>query len=59
MDTNKEGLTFPDIRNKLSPFTNLIAMLEDGRLSVNHHIVQNEIAQCKESIEYLKGPKDE
>ena len=56
--------TQPDVRNKLTPITNLIALVENGFLSgpVEKHLVQaireqmtQEIEQCKKSIAYLSG----
>jgi hypothetical protein len=51
-------LTLPDIRNKLSPIKNLIAMLEDhlckGAIKM-HPLILKEIEQCKESLKYLSG----
>ena len=46
----------PDIRNKLSPIANLIALLEAGLIvgTVDmHSIVINELRQAKKSVEYL------
>ena len=51
-------LSLPDIRNKLSPIKNLIAMLEDGLMEGTidvHPYIQKEIEQCKKSIAYLSG----
>lgn len=51
-------LSLPDIRNKLSPIKNLIAMLENGLAKGNiemHDLVIKEIEACKESIAYLSG----
>lgn len=51
-------LSLPDIRNKLSPIKNLIAMLENGLVKGNvemHELVLKEIEACKESIAYLSG----
>lgn len=48
----------PDIRNKLTPFKNLIAMIENGlaKGSVQvHDLVLKEIEECKKSIEYLSS----
>ena len=48
----------PDIRNKLSPIKNLIAMLENGLVKGNvemHELVLKEIEACKKSIAYLSG----
>lgn len=51
-------LSLPDIRNKLTPFKNLIAMLEvginKGTIEINPYI-KREIEQCKKSIAYLSG----
>jgi hypothetical protein len=51
-------LSLPDIRNKLSPFKNLIAMLENGLMKGTievHSYIQKEMEQCKKSIAYLSG----
>jgi hypothetical protein len=51
-------LSLPDIRNKLSPIKNLIAILENGLVKGNvemHDLVLKEIEQCKKSIAYLSG----
>ena len=51
-------LSLPDIRNKLSPIKNLIAMLENGLVKGTievHPLIQQEIEQCKKSIAYLSG----
>jgi hypothetical protein len=51
-------LSLPDIRNKLSPIKNLIAMIEIGLVKGNvemHDLVLKEIESCKESIAYLSG----
>ena len=51
-------LSLPDIRNKLSPFKNLIAMLENGLMKGTiemHPYIQKEMEQCKKSIAYLSG----
>ncbi len=51
-------LSLPDIRNKLSPIKNLIAMLENGLMKGTievHPLIQKEIEQCKKSIAYLSG----
>ena len=53
-------LTVPDIRNKLSPIKNLIAMLENGLVKGDiemHYLVLKEIEQCKKNIAYLSGDK--
>lgn len=53
-------LSLPDIRNKLSPIKNLIAILEIGLVKVDvelHGFLVKEIEQCKESIEHLSGNK--
>lgn len=54
----KNTLNLPDIRNKLTPISNLIAMLESSELMYHHEtevhkIIEREIEQCKKSIEYL------
>ena len=46
---SESTLTIPDIRNKLSPITTLIAMLERGELE----LAKEAIAQSKISINYL------
>ena len=51
-------LSLPDIRNKLTPFKNLIAMLENGLMKGTievHPYIQKEMEQCKKSIAYLSG----
>ena len=53
-------LSLPDIRNKLSPISNLIALLESSEFMYHnetevHNIIVQEIEQCKKSIEYLSG----
>ena len=51
-------LSLPDIRNKLSPIKNLIAMFENGVVKCNvemHDLVLKEIEECKESIAYLSS----
>lgn len=45
----KKSLDIPDIRNKLSPITNLISLLENGEIEW----ALKEIKQCKISINYL------
>jgi hypothetical protein len=55
-------LSLPDIRNKLSPIKNLIAMLENGLTKGTielHPYILKEIEQCKESIIYLSGHENE
>lgn len=58
--TETQSLSIPDIRNKLSPIKNMIAMLEDS-LYVYHHddkvhqMITKEMKQSKKSIEYLSG----
>lgn len=57
-DPDSQVLTIPDIRNKLSPIKNLIALIE-------HHLpldsselsdlIKKEIQRSKESIKYLSG----
>jgi hypothetical protein len=53
-------LSLPDIRNKLSPITNLIAMLESSQFMYHdnpeiHKLMEEEIKQCKVSIAYLSN----
>jgi hypothetical protein len=56
---NNETLTLPDIRNKLSPIKNLIAMLEDSDIQypneMRERIIKREIENCKKSVDYLSG----
>lgn len=45
-----------DVRNKLSPFTNLIAMIENGLLKGTveaNRLIAQEINQCKENLKYF------
>lgn len=59
-DIHDVRLSLPDIRNKLSPFKNLIAMLENGLMRGTievHPYIQKEMEQCKKSIAYLSGNK--
>ena len=44
-----KSLTIPDIRNKLSPLTTLISLLEAGETEW----VMKTLPQCKKSINYL------
>lgn len=44
-------LTTPDIRNKLSPITHLISMLEIGEVEFS----KEALPQVKDSINYLAG----
>lgn len=49
-----------DIRNKLSPINNLIAMIDDTSVRIHEDdelelIIRREITQCKESIKYLEN----
>lgn len=58
--SNEDGdtLSLPDIRNKLSPFKNLIAMIESGMAKgtiEKSPYILGEIEQCKISIAYLSG----
>lgn len=48
-------LRVSDIRNKLTPIKNLIAMIENNNLGDPRitEMVQSEIAEAKKSIEYL------
>ena len=51
-------LSLPDIRNKLSPIKNLIAIIEKGLVKGDvelNGLFLEEIEQCKESIAYLSG----
>jgi hypothetical protein len=59
MEDNNSEVTLPlsDIRNKLSPLKNLVALVERGITNNNldkmgEHI-EKQIKQCKISIEYL------
>lgn len=45
----EESLQIPDIRNKLSPITNLIALIERDQWE----LAEDQIEQCKKSINYL------
>lgn len=59
-DEDELSLTIPDIRNKIGPFKNLIAMIENGLLNGTvdvHAYIQKEIEQCKKSINYLSNKK--
>ena len=49
----KESLTIPDIRNKLSPITTLISLLEIGDLSMDDWYIKEAIRKSKISINYL------
>jgi hypothetical protein len=54
----RENTLLADIRNKLSPFKNLVAMLESSDLVYHsdiHKIIEREIGQCKKNIEYLQS----
>lgn len=54
----QDSLSAPDIQDKLTPFKNLIAMIENGlaKGSVQvHGLVLKEIEECKKSIEYLSS----
>lgn len=58
-DINKtKVLTIPDIRNKLTPITNMIALMENSifmdRLEINEYI-RKEMEQSKKSVKYLSG----
>lgn len=57
---DNDALSLPDIRNKLSPIKNLVAMIENGlakgAIEENPYILK-EIEQCKKSIAYLSGNK--
>lgn len=47
---SKNSLTIPDIRNKLSPITNMIALFERGDYAC---IKNKELYEVKKSINYL------
>jgi hypothetical protein len=49
----KKTLEIPDIRNKLSPITTLISLLEIGDLSMDDAYIKKAIKQSKISINYL------
>lgn len=49
---SKRPFTIEDIRNKLSPMSNLIALLESDNPKAKRFIA-DEIEQCKFSIKYL------
>lgn len=53
MKTKEKTLTIPDIRNKLSPLTTLISLLETGETEC----ALNCLKQCKKSINYLADRK--
>lgn len=49
-----------DIRNKLTPIKNLIAMIENGLAKGNievHDLVLKELEACKQSLEHLSENK--
>lgn len=46
----KNSLTIPDIRNKLSPITNMIALFERGEYT---YIKNKGLDEVKKSINYL------
>ena len=48
---NKNNLTIPDIRNKLTPVVNLLALLQCDEMV--DEFIPKEIEQCKKSINYL------
>lgn len=48
-DVSESTLTIPDIRNKLTPITTLIAMIERGEIELANQAIE----QCKISINYL------
>lgn len=60
MEDNKENtLLVSDIRNKLSPLKNLVALVERGIANNNldgmsEHL-EKQIKQCKISIQYLSN----
>jgi len=47
--SDEPTLTVPDIRNKLTPITHLIAMVERGE----NELIQKSLSQAKESVNYL------
>ena len=49
----KESRIIPDIRNKLSPITTLISLIEIGDLSMDDAYILKAIKQCKVSVNYL------
>jgi hypothetical protein len=49
----KESLDIPDIRNKLSPITNLIQLIEKGEFGW----AMKQLKQCKKSVNYLADRK--
>lgn len=49
------GLTFPDIRNKLSPITTLISLIEDDRDT--EEMIKELLPEVKKSINYLINKK--
>jgi len=51
----KNTFSTDEIRNKLSPMKNLIAMIEESRVFDKDELFLQEIAQCKKSIEDLSG----
>lgn len=58
------SISLPDIRNKLSPIKNLIAMIESSEYVYHHDpeinsLIVREIEECKKSIEYLSNPSNE
>ena len=53
---NDKSISIPDIRNKLSPICNLIALLESDKIKdKNHPLILQSIEQSKISIKYLSG----
>jgi hypothetical protein len=59
-----KSIQLPEIRNKLSPIKNLIAMLEDSPYKYHpvpemHKLIVMEIQEVKKSIEYLSNPSNE
>lgn len=51
--TEEKTLTIPDIRNKLSPITHLIYMVELGEKK----LIDKAIKQAKKSVNYLSQRK--
>ncbi len=57
---NQHGrVSVPDVRNKLTPFANLLKMMEDFNVSIDERVSAiffEELKQCKSSLEYLSNP---
>lgn len=50
--TGVEYLSIPDIRNKLSPITNIICLLENGDIE---YLSKKDLTEVKKSINYLSN----